>query len=202
MRGCASFVVQCCVLLSLAACSPQEAATAENADRSARYLDETALRAQGLKTEALGPGRALWCDPASKRCVCHEPLDCGADGKGCLMLGANIETFRDALARGQDGRRVDCRRAEVGTCGDFRYFLFNGDIERRELRWFDGQGHLVAMRNRTDYPAYCDGRAMTRVLGRLPNCAPMARTELICGEAGPEGFSALDDALARAPSRR
>ena len=48
------------------------------------------------------------------------------------------------------------------TCGDYRYFDFEGDIHRYELRFFGTDGRLGAMRNWTDYAAFCDGQALER----------------------------------------
>lgn len=119
------------------------------------------------------------CPPGDEvYCECIEALDCDGD---CITLDENLRYFRDALAR-TEGATVLCESAQTGRCDALRYFEFNGDIERHELRFFSGDdGRLIAMRNWTDYPAYCEGRAMTRWLGGIPRCAEMSIEATICG---------------------
>lgn len=95
----------------------------------------------------------------------------------------NVDLFRRALATKQNGRSVECRRGETGRCGAFRYFNFDGDVERHEIRWFDSTGKLVGQRNSTDYAEYCGGKARIRYQGRVPKCDSMEREEVICGSA-------------------
>jgi hypothetical protein len=115
-------------------------------------------------------------DPSS--CVCHEELKRFGD---CITLEENLKVFRAALEPGQL-RTVSCARAEVGRCGAYRYFYFQGDIHRYELRFFGADGKLVAQRNTTDYDAYCGG-ASARWQGVVPACNEMKTEELICGKA-------------------
>ena len=117
-----------------------------------------------------------------RECVCRRALPCTARGD-CMTLEENLEMFRAALA-GEEGRVVTCDRAEVGRCGEFRYFYFSGDIYRDELRWFDAAGTLVAQTNTTDYAAYCNGASMFEWSGRVPRCDTPQREELICGRPG------------------
>jgi len=88
---------------------------------------------------------------------------------------------------------VHCERAEVGRCGDHRYFYFQGDIHRYEMRWFDASGTLVAQRNRTDYAQYCNHTASSRWMGRVPRCEALEREELICGEAAGPLLTPVED---------
>lgn len=189
--------MRCIMLLwvpLLLACSPP--------GKAGGYLDDQRLRGERLEISVLDAGRSLLCDERGGNCVCREALACGADGRGCPGFDEAAAALRSALAAPPGGRRADCRRAEIGRCGEFRYLLFNGDTEKREVRWFDAAGRLVALRLRSDHPAYCEGRAMTLFRGPIPHCEGMQRSEVICGEAGPQGFSALDDALSRAPRRQ
>lgn len=140
-------------------------ATIRRAQEPATYVTEDEVRRLAAKVTTLKGGRLLVCGDAetTANCVCLEPLPCGKDDKdgkdGCLTLERNLEVFRSGLAGKEKSRKVDCRHAEVGSCGAFRYFAFNGDIERNDLRWFDASGGLVAARSATDYPAYCGGKA-------------------------------------------
>lgn len=148
------------------------------------YVTDDEVRRLAARVTKMKGGHLLVCgdvDNASN-CVCLEPLACGKGGRGeCVNLQQNLDIFRASLAGKDKGRRVDCRRAEVGSCGTFRYFAFNGDIARDDLSWFDSSGALVAARSATDYPAFCGGKARIRFQGRVPNCGPMKRDELICG---------------------
>jgi hypothetical protein len=101
----------------------------------------------------------------------------------CPTVGDNVGNFRRALVAKDNGRSVECRRGELGRCGQFRYFDFDGEIERHELQWFDAAGTLVGQRNSTDYAEYCGGRARIRYQGRIPMCDAMEREEVICGSA-------------------
>lgn len=163
----------------------------------ATYYSEKDLRRLAGKTRSLKGGRLLVCGDADNvaNCVCLEPLTCGKDG--CPTWQQTVETFRASLAAKEKGRKVECRRAEVGTCGSFRYFDFEGDIERHELTLFDGSGRQIAQRNSTDYPEYCGGVVRTRFQGQVARCGPMKRDELICGAGEYPLPTPIEDVLKR-----
>lgn len=131
------------------------------------------------------------CGADTGRCVCRLPLPCTERGD-CITLDDNLAGFRSAL-EGDGDRTVHCEWAETGRCGDFRYFYFQGGIHRYEMRWFDEDGRLVAQRNWTDYPEYCNHTALTRWQGRVPKCETLERTELICGEGDRPLRTPLED---------
>jgi hypothetical protein len=89
----------------------------------------------------------------------------------------------------------------VGTCGPFRYFDFEGDVDRHELRWFDAAGRLVGQRNQTDHPAYCGGKTRKMLLGRVPRCEVMTRQTILCGKTESPLATVLDEVLLRPPRR-
>lgn len=155
---------------------PQTAAGTESRD----YFREDDWQASGWRVTGLDGNHRMACDPTGQRCVCLEPLPCGGD-RPCANFEENVSAFRAALRDKGKGRRVSCDRAEIGQCGNFRYFHFAGNIDRNETRWFDANDRLVAQRNRTDFPAYCGNRAELRLMGTLPRCAEMVQTELLCG---------------------
>ena len=155
------------------------------AQQSSPFYSDAELQAQGVffhPAPKPSSSRDFMCGDKDKRvgCICREPHPCVATGN-CITLKENIAASRTALAAKGD-RRVTCKRAELGTCGDFSYFYFEGDIHRFEMRWFGQDGEFVAMRRTTDYTEYCDGTALVSWNGAVPNCAAMVRTELICGE--------------------
>jgi hypothetical protein len=116
-------------------------------------------------------------------CFCAEPLGCGKD-EPCITYDENVAAFRTALkgvGSGKERRTVSCNHAEVGACGAYRYFFFDGDIHRTELRFFDEKGKFIGEIARTDYGEYCNGAASQRVRGAIPRCT-LVRTELICGK--------------------
>src|SRR2546421_4376860 len=93
------------------------------------------LRALGLRVTAVDSRRLLVCPRAGKKgCVCLEPAPCQGT-TDCISFDENLRAFRKALAHGQDQRTVKCDRGEIGRCGAFRYFDFEGDVERFEVRW-------------------------------------------------------------------
>jgi hypothetical protein len=151
------------------------------------------LQALGLSVKKLDDRQSLLqgFDPASSASVCFEPLRCEARGD-CITLEENVKIFRAALEPGK-ARTVSCEWAETGHCGEFRYFVFEGDIHRYELRWFDAGGKLVAQRNWTDYSEYCGGRAMQSLQGRIPYCRSAVRDELICGHSRRRVAPPLED---------
>ena len=136
------------------------------------------FRHQAVETEE------VHCDAG--QCWCAALLGCGGkDQKPCVTYDENVSIFRTALkgvGTGKERRTVTCEQAEIGTCGDYRYFFFDGDIHRTELRFFDKTGAFVGEIALTDYPEYCQDRASKRVRGSIPECT-LARTELICGKA-------------------
>jgi hypothetical protein len=161
------------------------------------YFDDSDIKALAFQVKPLKKNQLLVCgESGGKNCVCVEPLPCQSQGN-CLGFQDNVDAFRQALAAREKGRSVECRRAEIGTCGEFRYFDFEGDIARRELRWFDGAGRLVAQRNSTDYEEYCGGKSRTRFQGRVPRCESLKRTELICGTAEGDLPLPIEDVLKR-----
>jgi hypothetical protein len=173
------------------------AAAAPPAAADQPYYGERELRAMAAKVTALKKDRLLVCGAAAgTNCVCVEPLPCESQGN-CVSFQENVEAFRRALTDKTQGRSVECRRAEIGTCGGFRYFYFEGDVARRELRWFDGAGRLVAQRNSTDDEAYCGGKSRTRFQGKVPRCQALERSEIICGRAGGELPLPIEDVLER-----
>jgi hypothetical protein len=161
------------------------------------YYQQADLRSLAAHIKPLKKERQLLCgEEGSKNCVCLEPLPCESQSN-CIGFQENVDAFRKTLAAKTPGRSVDCRRAEIGTCGSFRYFDFEGDIARREMRWFDENGRLVAQRNSTDYEEYCGGTSRTRFQGKVPRCEKMARTELICGVAEGDLPLPIEDVLKR-----
>jgi hypothetical protein len=165
--------------------------------QSPPYFEERELRALAAQVKALKKDQLLVCGEAGgKNCVCLESLPCQSQGN-CPTLQANVDAFRQAVTTKTKGRSVDCRRAEIGECGGFRYFDFEGDVARREMRWFDGSGRLVAQRNSTDYEEYCGGKSRTRFQGKVPRCEPLKRTELLCGTAEGDLPLPIEDVLKR-----
>jgi Leucine-rich repeat (LRR) protein len=191
-------------LLALAACERQgapvaarEVSSAEVAGPDAGVLDGggmarrvTAegfhsledLKRLGASVSQIDERRSLVCDASREQCLCHEATACDPVIERCSTFAENIAEFKKALAR-TSGRTVTCNRAEVGRCGSLRYFYFNGDIYRDEMRWFDDKGQRVGMRSSTDYAKYCEGRVRTRWAGAIPKCTALVRDELICGSA-------------------
>ena len=165
----------------------------KNQDKSENYYSQSEIHSLGFRIVKLDDQRSLLCSNVSDQdCVCLESLPCIETGN-CIGLKQNVDAFRNALNQKQEGWSVDCRRSEVGRCGNFQYFLFDGDINRRELRWFDQSGHLVAQRNSTDHNEYCDGKARTRFMGKIPKCETTVREELVCGKAETNLANAIED---------
>ncbi len=163
---------------------------AELAAAGIRIAPESAFPAEQMfgpdgPTPTISGYQFLCGDPEDQAsCLCRRPLPCEADAESgpCITLDQNLEAFRSALGAGGD-RQVYCEHAEVGRCGEFKYFYFQGDIHRYELRFFDPEGKLVAQRNSTDYNEYCNHTALVRWMGRVPKCDRLERDELICGAA-------------------
>lgn len=170
--------------------TPAPAATPPPPPRFA-YHSDADLDAAGAMD--LG-GKRLMCKSENSVCTCNEPLPC-KQGE-CVDFETHLRRFKAELADKTPGRSVYCEHAETGKCGAFRYFMFSGDIERYEILWFDDRG-LVAEEQRTDYEAYCDGKASARFLGPFPKCDKLQRTELLCGEASPEPGVPLQRAVGR-----
>ena len=196
------------VLLLIAACGasdgepraePTDGAVSETPEPASGpdFLSMSDLGELGFRAVADVAEGELLCGGDDDHCVCFEPLPCSESGD-CVRLEANLAAFRSAIANGQDGRAVECRRAELGRCGAFTYFDFSGNTHRHEIRWFDASGRLVSQRNWTDHDAYCGGRASTRLMGRVPRCDAITRGELLCGKAKPGMRTPLDDLLFRA----
>jgi hypothetical protein len=204
------------VLVALAACKSQPAASDAPAETrgtqptalpapappppAAPYYSVEELRALGLAASAAGDGEMLVCSAEGNgECVCLASLDCGEGG--CITYEANVTAFRQVLEKAPQGVKVYCDRAEVGRCDAFRYFDFEGDLERRELRWFDETGALVGQRNVTDYEAYCGHQTRVRYQGRVPRCEKLSGSEHICGEHRRPARTPLED-LRRFTARR
>jgi hypothetical protein len=192
----ASILAACLVLAAGAACGTGPATATP--PPTSNFLSDAELTALGVRVVALEGGSRLVCGgPAEDTgCVCLEPLPCEASGD-CVTFDASVRAFREAVTAGQEGRKVQCNRAEIGRCGPFRFFDFEGDIERHEIRWFDETGRLVAQRNWTDYPAYCGGKARVGFHGRVPRCASPSREETICGEPSLGVRTPVEDLLLR-----
>lgn len=153
-----------------------------NSAASAEYYTVEELRDLGLRTTSMPDGETLLCGPeGDSQCLCLSPLDCSAGG--CMKFSENVTAFKSALTRPSPGSKVQCDSAATGECGSFAYFDFQGDLYRRELRWFDAGGALVGQRNISDYAAYCGKQTRARFVGRIPKCATATRRELLCGEA-------------------
>lgn len=162
-------------------------APAENAG----YYTVEELSGLGLRATPVGDGETLVCgSEPDAQCLCLVPLDCGA--AGCTGFAENVAAFRSALSHPAPGSKVQCDKAAIGSCGTFTYFDFQGDLYRRQLRWFDATGGLVGQRDVTDYPAYCNKQTRSRFSGRIPKCADATSRELLCGEP-PTATSPLDD---------
>lgn len=158
------------------------------------YYNDDELTELGFKIIKLNDRQKLLCSKGNdKDCVCIEDLKCNEPNSNCIKFKNNIDIFRSAVADGQDGRTVSCERAEIGVCGNLQYFRFDGDNYLRELRWFDMKDNLVAQRNSTDYFAYCNGKARTRFMGKIPKCSGVMRQELICGKASKKQSNTIED---------
>jgi hypothetical protein len=158
---------------------------------SGAHYELADLRRLGLGIEPIDGARSLLRGFDRSSAICLEPLACETK-KNCVTLEENLKIFRAALEPGQE-RSVSCERAEVGRCGSFRYFLFQGDIHRYEIRWFDAAGALVAQRNLTDHTAYCGGKTTGSWQGRIPACDVTIREELVCGSAKTPVVPPLED---------
>ena len=200
------------VLFAVLACKSQPAAPATERsaeDRAPRpaasapapaYYSVDELRALGSSASAAGHGEMLVCSTEGNgECLCLTSLDCGEGG--CITYESNVKALREVLEKPPEGVRVFCDRAEVGRCYAFRYFDFEGDVERQELRWFDETGALVGQRNVTDYEAYCGKQTRVRYQGKVPRCEQLSGSEHICGEQKRPGMTPLQD-LRRFTARR
>jgi hypothetical protein len=193
-------VFLCLVATNIACQGPSTADDAADASIASRdhdspqkpFYSPAELNAEGFRIIQLDTGKRLLClGEDDSTCACWRPLACTGDG--CPTFDSNLKAFRSALDAPGEGRSVICERAEVGQCGDFRYFDFNGDIHRQEVRWFDNAGRLVAQRNATDHDEYCDGRTSVMFSGDVPKCVTAHREELICGEQGGSINTPLSD---------
>jgi len=157
-------------------------ATEPKAAVSSEYYTLEELRSLGMRTASMPDGETLLCGPeGDSQCLCLSPLDCSTGG--CIQFSENVAAFKSALTQPAPGSKVQCDSATSGECGAFTYFDFQGDLYRRELRWFDAGGALVGQRNISDYAAYCGKQTRARFVGSIPKCAAATRRELLCGEA-------------------
>ena len=130
------------------------------------------LAARGYTIEALSPTETLACGAGG--CVCLADLEC--DGS-CITLEENLAVFADARKTGT----VDCEIADTGKLCDFSFFRFEGDVYRWEQRYFAPSGRLAGIRNVTDYPAWCGGRARAQFTGIVPDCGQAPReVKVLC----------------------
>jgi hypothetical protein len=167
------------------------AATEANTAADPEYYTVEELRGLGLVLTSAADGETLVCgSEADSQCLCLMPLDCASGG--CIQLSENVAAFKTALTHPAPGAKVQCDKAAIGDCGAFRYFDFQGDLYRREVRWFDASGALVGQRDVTDYAAHCGKQTRVRFIGRVPKCEAAMARELLCGEA-PQTLSPLDD---------
>ncbi len=153
------------------------------------------LTTAGYQLTPLDGGETLACNQKTGACICLTELRCEGD---CITLENNLEVFRQALARGPDDRMVTCELADTGKQCDTSYFRFEGDIYRLEYRYFDSTGRLVGQRNATDYPEYCNGRAIAEFAGAIPDCREPARdVKTICSDHSHEHAmgNPMDDLL-------
>lgn len=151
--------------------TPAKLLTADDFERAGYILSKVS------ETETLVCPKGLDAVPSS--CVCLADLGC--TGAECLTLTKNLEAFRAALAR--DHETVLCELADTGRYCDLAFFRFMGDIHRSEVRYFGADGRLVAQTNATDYPEYCEGKAIRQVAGRVPDCTMQTRdVEIICAD--------------------
>jgi hypothetical protein len=175
-----------------AASAPAAEPAAAPAPAAAPYFSVEELAALGFSATATGDGETLLCSTADGgKCICLAPLDCG--GQPCITYDQNVAAFRAALDKPEPGVTLTCERGQVGRCGSFRYFDFEGDLYRKELRWFDETGVVVGQRNVTDYQAYCNKQTRVRYQGRLPRCEKTSDIEGICGENTRPGMTPLED---------
>jgi hypothetical protein len=165
-----------------------------NATPADSFFSEADLLTLGFKVERLTDTMTLACGRHRQLCICLEPLVC-TKAQPCSPLDENLRLFQRALDHPTEGRTVSCEWAETGTCGALRYFDFEGDTDRFELRFFGAGGKLVAQHNWTDYNEYCSGRASSRWRGGIPRCYRMQRDKVICGtrDAGLFALSPAED---------
>jgi len=153
------------------------------------------LTTAGYQLTPLESGDTLACSQKTGGCICLTELRCKGE---CITLDHNLDVFRQALERGPDDRMVTCELADTGKQCDTSYFRFEGDIYRLEYRYFDSAGRLVGQRNATDYPEYCDGKAMAQFAGAIPDCREPAReVKTVCTDHAHEHAmpNPMDDLL-------
>jgi hypothetical protein len=135
------------------------------------------LAAQGYAITPIDAGETLACGRRGG-CVCLRELVCTG---ACDTLDENVRAFTDALA--SPDRDVACELADTGKLCDFSYFRFEGDVDRWEQRYFGPNGRLAGIRNATEEPAYCGGRARAMFTGLVPDCGQAARdVTIICSD--------------------
>lgn len=158
-----------------------------SADAALTY-SSSELTKLGYSLTELNTQQTLMCSADGTQCICLEELICEND-QACPSLEENLRIFNQALD--SSDTPVDCRHASVGTCGAFTYFQFNGDIHKREMRWFDKNGKLLGVRNATDYAAYCGNKTRIVYRGKIPKCEKSVQEKHICGEQWSHGLSPL-----------
>lgn len=146
----------------------------------ARLWSAKDFETAGKTLTRISDTETLVCPPGSEsECFCLKQLDCAAGG--CITLQENLAAFRTALKR--DYERVSCELADTGKYCDLDYFRFEGDIYRLEVRYFGHDGRLLGQSNATDYPEYCEGKAMHQFEGQVPDCKMQPRdVEVICSD--------------------
>jgi hypothetical protein len=167
------------------------AAATSSTEEASGYFSLEELKIQGHKISAVETQPApnssahanqfLVCSklhPAD--CICLEPLPCEGNNT-CIKFADNVGALEEALKK-PGKNTLFCQYADIGMCGDFRYLNFAGDMQRREMRWFNAAGTLVGQRNATDYPAYCNGMSKVLYQGKIPKCAVSVQERSICGE--------------------
>jgi hypothetical protein len=162
-------MVRIAVLALLFGCGTTPPPTTEPPAIAAR------LHARGYTVEPLASGETLACGRGG--CVCLADLAC--DG-GCMTAETNLAVFAAAHRTGT----VACGRAERGKLCDFSFFRFEGDLYRSEQRYFASSGRLVGIREVTEVPHWCGGRARARFTGLVPDCGQAPRdVTVVCDDA-------------------
>jgi hypothetical protein len=131
-----------------------------------------------------------WCEEGAVDqrpgggCLCFEPLACG---KTCRTYDEELQRIQRAQQNKK--RRFVCKTAEKGACGTWRYIYCDLGKAGSRLTIYDEGGRLRSLKEVTDTPDYCGGKAFTRYAGSVPACAPLNRSKLLSGD--PEAESPL-----------
>jgi hypothetical protein len=107
--------------------------------------------------------------------------DGDADSASCSdVLSAFCDTDCPTYAEAASGVEADagletefCFGAEVGTCGDLQYTLWNGGYGG-PIQYFDNTGTLVAAWVSTDTNSYCNFESFDIWYGEQQNCELVA----------------------------